>query len=130
MATKLLLISILLILLTLTNPKANAEPVEHNAGLNLGLINETLNQHFQAQYYLDPETIEEAEDEDGLPRRSLYWRAPAPRKYYISYGALSANRIPCPARSGRSYYTHNCYKTQAPVNPYYRGCTAVTRCRR
>ncbi|KAH7848900.1 hypothetical protein Vadar_009882 [Vaccinium darrowii] len=60
-------------------------------------------------------------------RRSLYWTAA--RHYYISYGALSANRIPCPARSGRSYYTHNCYTASGPVRPYSRGCSAITRCR-
>ncbi|KAJ7944430.1 Rapid ALkalinization Factor [Quillaja saponaria] len=64
--------------------------------------------------------------EGGFDRRSLYWRRP----YYISYGALSANRIPCPARSGRSYYTHNCFKARGPVHPYTRGCSAITRCRR
>ncbi|CAK9315191.1 unnamed protein product [Citrullus colocynthis] len=61
------------------------------------------------------------------PRRSLFWSRV---HYYISYGALAANRIPCPPRSGRPYYTHNCYKARGPVNPYSRGCTAITRCRR
>jgi len=32
-------------------------------------------------------------------------------RYYISYGALAANRIPCPPWVGRSYYTCNCYRT-------------------
>ncbi|PSR99782.1 Protein RALF-like [Actinidia chinensis var. chinensis] len=59
-------------------------------------------------------------------RRSMYWRT---RRYYISYAALSANRIPCPARSGRSYYTHNCYRASGPVHPYTRGCSTITRCR-
>ncbi|KAJ7952846.1 Rapid ALkalinization Factor [Quillaja saponaria] len=58
----------------------------------------------------------------GFDRRSLFWR----RTYYISYGALSANRIPCPARSGRSYYTHNCFKARGPVHPYTRGCSVIT----
>ncbi|XP_038900702.1 protein RALF-like 34 [Benincasa hispida] len=71
-------------------------------------------------------------DDDELdleqdPRRSLFWRRV---HYYISYGALAANRIPCPPRSGRPYYTHNCYKARGPVNPYSRGCSAITRCRR
>ncbi|XP_019195275.1 PREDICTED: protein RALF-like 34 [Ipomoea nil] len=60
-------------------------------------------------------------------RRSLFWRT---MRYYISYGALSANRIPCPPRSGRSYYTHNCHLATGPVRPYFRGCSAITRCRR
>uniref|UniRef100_A0A803KSB4 Uncharacterized protein n=1 Tax=Chenopodium quinoa TaxID=63459 RepID=A0A803KSB4_CHEQI len=50
--------------------------------------------------------------------------------YYISYGALSANRVPCPPRSGRSYYTHNCFAAHGPANPYTRGCSCITRCRR
>ncbi|KAL6504628.1 hypothetical protein OROHE_023386 [Orobanche hederae] len=135
MAAKLLLVPIfslsLIILLTLSNPNANAELVDHNAGL--GLINETLEWQFEAQQHLEPETIEEEEDkdEDGLPRRSLYWKAPGPRRYYyISYGALSANRVPCPPRSGRSYYTHNCFKARGSVHPYTRSCSAITRCRR
>lgn len=65
--------------------------------------------------------------ENAYSRRSLFWRR---MKYYISYGALSANRIPCPPRSGRSYYTHNCYRARGPVHPYSRGCSVITRCRR
>ncbi|KAK3015449.1 hypothetical protein RJ639_006811 [Escallonia herrerae] len=67
-------------------------------------------------------------DADGTDgRRSLFWRYV---RHYISYGALSANRIPCPARSGRSYYTHNCFRARGPANPYTRGCSFITRCRR
>ncbi|XP_004511922.1 protein RALF-like 34 [Cicer arietinum] len=74
-------------------------------------------------------SLYDEEDMDGgdLSRRSLFWSRV---KYYISYGALSANRIPCPPRSGRSYYTHNCYKARGPVHPYSRGCSVITRCRR
>ncbi|TKY70581.1 RALF 34 [Spatholobus suberectus] len=71
--------------------------------------------------------VDEDDVENGFSRRSLFWRR---MKYYISYGALSANRIPCPPRSGRSYYTHNCYKARGPVHPYSRGCSVITRCRR
>ncbi|XP_020253204.1 protein RALF-like 34 [Asparagus officinalis] len=60
-------------------------------------------------------------------RRSLSWYR---RRSYISYGALSANRIPCPPRSGRSYYTHNCYRASGPAHPYSRGCSRITQCRR
>ncbi|KAL3813623.1 hypothetical protein ACJIZ3_014891 [Penstemon smallii] len=60
--------------------------------------------------------------------RSLLWGRAF--HYYISYGALLANRVPCPPRSGRSYYTHNCYGARGPVHPYTRGCSAITRCRR
>lgn len=64
----------------------------------------------------------------GLSRRSLFWNRF--KHIYISYGALSSNRIPCPPRSGRSYYTHNCYFATGPVHPYVRGCSTITRCRR
>ncbi|KDP41716.1 hypothetical protein JCGZ_16123 [Jatropha curcas] len=68
------------------------------------------------------------EDDDGRSdRRSLYGR---PMHYHISYGALSANRVPCPPRSGRSYYSHNCFRSREPVNPYTRGCSCITHCRR
>ncbi|RWR82104.1 protein RALF-like protein 34 [Cinnamomum micranthum f. kanehirae] len=78
-------------------------------------------------YDLDDVGDDDMDVEDGgMSRRSLYWR----RHYFISYGALSANRIPCPPRSGRSYYTHNCYKQRGPAHPYVRGCSAITRCRR
>ncbi|KAL7127486.1 hypothetical protein ABFS83_14G256100 [Erythranthe nasuta] len=99
-------------------------------------MNETLEWQFQSQFNLEPEIVVVEEDEEegdgALHRRSLYWSSPsvAPKRYYISYGALSANRIPCPARSGRSYYTHNCFRARGPVHPYTRGCSAITRCRR
>ncbi|XP_060200528.1 rapid alkalinization factor-like [Lycium barbarum] len=48
------------------------------------------------------------------------------RRRYISYGALSRNRVPC-SRRGASYY--NC-RPGAQANPYRRGCSAITRCRR
>uniref|UniRef100_A0A5B6YZL6 Rapid ALkalinization Factor n=1 Tax=Davidia involucrata TaxID=16924 RepID=A0A5B6YZL6_DAVIN len=79
---------------------------------------------------LELEEIESTGGGGGVDhRRSLYWSTTA-RQYYISYGALSANRIPCPPRSGRSYYTHNCYTATGPVHPYTRGCSTITRCRR
>ncbi|KAF7851788.1 hypothetical protein BT93_L2643 [Corymbia citriodora subsp. variegata] len=74
------------------------------------------------------EVGEEEEVEGEAGRRSLFWRTIV--RYYISYGALSANRVPCPPRSGRSYYTHNCFKVGGPVHPYSRGCSSITRCRR
>ncbi|KAK6930159.1 Rapid ALkalinization Factor [Dillenia turbinata] len=45
---------------------------------------------------------------------------------YISYGALGRNSVPC-SRRGASYY--NC-RPGAQANPYTRGCSAITRCRR
>ncbi|KAF8044501.1 hypothetical protein N665_9244s0001 [Sinapis alba] len=75
------------------------------------------------------ESLEDAMEEEHVvaDRRSLYWQR---KRYYISYGALSANRVPCPPRSGRSYYTHNCFRARGPVHPYSRGCSSITRCRR
>ncbi|OVA15656.1 Rapid ALkalinization Factor [Macleaya cordata] len=73
---------------------------------------------------------EEFGEEAGIGvagRRSLVWKT---MHYYISYGALSANRVPCPPRSGRSYYTNNCYRSNTPAQPYSRGCSKITRCRR
>ncbi|KAG1331088.1 protein RALF-like 34 [Cocos nucifera] len=75
-------------------------------------------------YDVDEEELGEAAKHN---RRALFWYR---IRYYISYGALSANRVPCPPRSGRSYYTHNCYRARGPVHPYHRGCSAITRCRR
>lgn len=50
----------------------------------------------------------------------------AQKTKYISYGALRANSVPC-NRRGSSYY--NCNKRQK-ANPYKRGCSTITRCRR
>ncbi|WOG93080.1 hypothetical protein DCAR_0312361 [Daucus carota subsp. sativus] len=74
----------------------------------------------------------EADEESVSGGRSLLWQRIYRRRsrYYISYGVLMANKIPCPPRSGRSYYTHNCYKHKHAANPYTRGCSAITRCRR
>ncbi|KAK5840722.1 protein RALF-like 33 [Gossypium arboreum] len=48
------------------------------------------------------------------------------RTRYISYGALRRNTVPC-SRRGASYY--NC-RPGAQANPYSRGCSRITRCRR
>ncbi|KAG9139667.1 hypothetical protein Leryth_020096 [Lithospermum erythrorhizon] len=63
----------------------------------------------------------EFEMESETTRRMLAYR-----RRYISYGALSRNRVPC-SRRGASYY--NC-RPGAAANPYRRGCSAITRCRR
>lgn len=44
---------------------------------------------------------------------------------YISYGAVSAGRIPC-SRTNTS--AKNC-RPGPPANEYTRGCSAATRCR-
>ncbi|KAJ4848715.1 hypothetical protein Tsubulata_040044 [Turnera subulata] len=76
--------------------------------------------------YYDELSGDGGEEDGEYGRRSLYEAA---KHYYISYGALSANRVPCPPRSGRSYYTQNCYGANNPVNPYHRGCSCITQCR-
>ncbi|KAK4434418.1 protein RALF-like 34 [Sesamum alatum] len=125
MAAKLpvILIFSLLIVFVSGNPTASPE-IDSHSDSGRHLMNETLEWEFPTEFHLESEL-----EEEGLPRRSLYWKSPA-RKYYISYGALSANRVPCPPRSGRSYYTHNCFRARGPVHPYTRGCSAITRCRR
>jgi hypothetical protein len=50
-----------------------------------------------------------------------------PNSRYISYAALRADQIPCNKR-GQSYY-QNC-GSMKQVNPYTRGCSAITRCAR
>ncbi|KAH1108488.1 hypothetical protein J1N35_012256 [Gossypium stocksii] len=45
---------------------------------------------------------------------------------YISYKALQRDTVPC-SRRGASYY--NC-RPGAEANPYTRGCSTITRCRR
>ncbi|KAK1430803.1 hypothetical protein QVD17_13823 [Tagetes erecta] len=50
----------------------------------------------------------------------------ATARRYISYGALSKNNVPC-SRRGASYY--NC-RSGGQANPYSRGCSTITRCRR
>ncbi|XP_022927736.1 rapid alkalinization factor 23-like [Cucurbita moschata] len=48
------------------------------------------------------------------------------RKRFLSYYALSKNNIPC-GRRGTSYY--DCKKRRR-INPYRRGCAAITGCAR
>ncbi|GMI77629.1 ralf-like 4, RAPID ALKALINIZATION FACTOR 4 [Hibiscus trionum] len=50
----------------------------------------------------------------------------AGQKRYISYEVLKHNAVLCKER-GRSYY--GCGRA-GPVNPYTRGCSVITRCRR
>ncbi|KAE9606781.1 hypothetical protein Lal_00025726 [Lupinus albus] len=126
-----LLLSSLLLCLSLT---PNALVRAHIDETSLNLMSDTLDWPTTMSLYddnIDEDNDDVGEEEDdienGYGRRSLFWRR---MKYYISYGALSANRVPCPPRSGRSYYTHNCYNARGPVHPYTRGCSAITRCRR
>ncbi|CAA7057568.1 unnamed protein product [Microthlaspi erraticum] len=68
---------------------------------------------------------EEAETEEFEMDSEINRRILATARY-ISYGALRRNTIPC-SRRGASYY--NC-RRGAQANPYSRGCSAITRCRR
>ncbi|KAK9670391.1 hypothetical protein RND81_13G198700 [Saponaria officinalis] len=79
--------------------------------------------------YFDLDDLEESSKGEVVQRRSLllYWKK---MEDYISYGALSENRVLCPPRSGRSYYTHDCFVARGPPHPYSRGCSSITRCRR
>lgn len=45
---------------------------------------------------------------------------------HVSYDALRRDAVPCGQR-GQSYY--NC-QGSSQVNPYHRGCSAITRCAR
>ena len=63
---------------------------------------------------------EEMEFDSDISRRILA------QKKYVSYGAMRKNSVPC-SRRGASYY--NCQRG-AQANPYRRGCSTITRCRR
>ncbi|CAH8381987.1 unnamed protein product [Eruca vesicaria subsp. sativa] len=63
---------------------------------------------------------EEFELDSEISRRILA------SKKYVSYGAMRKNNVPC-SRRGASYY--NCQRG-AQANPYSRGCSTITRCRR
>ncbi|KAI0528587.1 hypothetical protein KFK09_001129 [Dendrobium nobile] len=128
------LLSALLFLISISSLAGNANAQVDPGSLHL--ITDSIDWPGAASAYpysfgSDPdEDITGDADESGFQRRSLFWRQRHLAHYYISYGALSANRVPCPPRSGRSYYTHNCYRSRGPVYPYTRGCNAITRCRR
>ncbi|XWS41903.1 hypothetical protein CRYUN_Cryun17cG0122100 [Craigia yunnanensis] len=71
---------------------------------SLKLMSDALEWPLSMSFYSDLNDNEEGDEEkddereSGCSRRSLFWKR---MRYYISYGALSANRIPCPPRSGR-----------------------------
>ncbi|KVH92522.1 protein RALF-like 34 [Cynara cardunculus var. scolymus] len=139
MAPSLLLctqIVLFLVLLSLTRiSRADVPVLDAAKELSLHLATDELDWPTSLMPMYDGVDIDEIEmeDDDGdasttaAARRSLFWRRMG---YYISYGALSANRVPCPPRSGRSYYTHDCWRARGVVRPYTRGCSTITRCRR
>ncbi|XP_022752096.1 protein RALF-like 34 [Durio zibethinus] len=124
------LLNKLLFLLFITYVVLSSSKVEAQVEeTSLELMRDALEWPLSMSLYSNLNDNEEIDDEEesGYSRRSLYWNR---MRYYISYGALYANRIPCPPRSGRSYYTHNCFNAHGPVHPYTRGCSRITRCRR
>nr|CAD1843210.1 unnamed protein product [Ananas comosus var. bracteatus] len=74
----------------------------------------------------DDATVEATDAEEGanVSRRGLAGAYPAGRTRFISYGALTKNRVPCSQR-GHSYY--NCRRRRR-ANPYRRGCSVITHC--
>ncbi|EOX91436.1 hypothetical protein QUC31_003119 [Theobroma cacao] len=132
MASSLLSKLVFLLFITyivLSNSKVEAQVEETRLKLMRDALEWPLSMSLYSELNDNEEADEEIDDEEetGYSRRSLFWKR---MRYYISYGALSANRIPCPPRSGRSYYTLNCFKAHGPVHPYTRGCSRITRCRR
>nr|QBJ05432.1 rapid alkalization factor-like peptide 3 [Taraxacum kok-saghyz] len=133
MAPSLLLYSqIALCLMSLALVRADVSVLNAGNDHSLHLVTDELDWPTSPMSMYDGiDEIDVGTDEDlstaAAGRRFLFWKRFG---YYISYAALSANRVPCPPRSGRSYYTHNCWKARGPVHPYSRGCSALTRCRR
>ncbi|KAK9077764.1 hypothetical protein SSX86_006101 [Deinandra increscens subsp. villosa] len=70
--------------------------------------------------------LEDTDDMELLMDSESSRRILATNSRYISYGALSKNNVPC-SRRGASYY--NC-RSGGQANPYSRGCSTITRCRR
>ncbi|KAJ9537289.1 hypothetical protein OSB04_030022 [Centaurea solstitialis] len=75
---------------------------------------------------LDLDNIIDGDDMEFAMDSESHRRILANNRRYISYGALSRNNVPC-SRRGASYY--NC-RSGGQANPYSRGCSAITRCRR
>ncbi|KAK2977882.1 hypothetical protein RJ640_020226 [Escallonia rubra] len=91
-----LLLSLLLLYTFSINPLVQAQL--DGTGFQLVTTDALQWQSAAASVYGEPDLDDEEQGIDGgVERRSLYW---SNKPYYISYGALSANRIPCPARSG------------------------------
>lgn len=124
-STNLLIISALILIhiITVSNPSVAAAtstgvnwlPTTASTGCR-GSITECLAEGGD----LDIDDMELSMDSE-TNRRIL-----ATARRYISYGALSKNNVPC-SRRGASYY--NC-RSGGQANPYSRGCSTITRCRR
>ncbi|KAG6588678.1 Protein RALF-like 4, partial [Cucurbita argyrosperma subsp. argyrosperma] len=83
---------------------------------------------YSSQYSFFGGNSSEAITEDS--RRQLFQYGFAynreARRRFLTYYALSKNNIPC-GRRGTSYY--DCKKRRR-INPYRRGCAAITGCAR
>ncbi|GKU98947.1 hypothetical protein SLEP1_g11881 [Rubroshorea leprosula] len=124
-----LLILLFLTYITVLAPKIEAQVEDSSLTLMADALDWQLPMYLYGDFNVgeDGDNDVGSDGEDEFGRRSLFWKR---MHYYISYGALAANRIPCRPRSGRSYYTPNCFRAHGPVNPYTRGCSQITRCRR
>ncbi|GLJ32971.1 hypothetical protein SUGI_0663940 [Cryptomeria japonica] len=111
----------LCILPIVCNKLVSAEPWMYEGGPSFGLEIES-----QGGQNCDTE-----KEECGVNMVQEEFVRKRQRPVYISYRALEANRVMCPPRSGRSYYTLGCHHEKGKaVNPYYRACSVITRCYR
>ncbi len=111
------LLCMLVVVLSLLLLCAHTESAMDWSSSSTSMVTELLSGSRKEQY---------DEIESSLVTRRMLANSP----FFISYGSLSADRIPCPAGSGRSYYTNNCAAATGPVRPYTRGCSAITLCAR
>ncbi|KAM0962725.1 hypothetical protein EV2_022548 [Malus domestica] len=99
---------------------ASASAVDFSRGHQLGDLSWGSTRSAAGGLITDEDEDAEMQMDSEINRRILA------TSRYISYGALRRNTIPC-SRRGASYY--NC-RPRAPANPYRRGCSSITRCRR
>ncbi len=113
-----ILLCMLVVVLSLLLLCAHTESAMDWSSSSTSMVTELLSSSSSKEQY--------DEIESSLVARRMLANSP----FFISYGSLSADRIPCPAGSGRSYYTNNCAAATGPVRPYTRGCSAITLCAR
>ncbi|KAL9248123.1 hypothetical protein vseg_021481 [Gypsophila vaccaria] len=110
----------LLLILTVGLTLALISTVEAGSGFELDLFGSGSGSGSGCGGLVGECTDDELEIDSEIHRRILATGG------YISYGALNKNRVPC-SRRGASYY--NC-RPGAQANPYSRGCSTISRCRR
>ncbi|KAJ8761643.1 hypothetical protein K2173_004419 [Erythroxylum novogranatense] len=106
-------LAILLMLASATALGKSASPLEE-----MNDLGDTLNQCHSADCF---DIVTDLMMDSEINRRVLKQNT-----RFISYDALKANRVPC-SRRGRSYYDCN---SRQKANPYVRGCSAITHCKR